>query len=96
MEHIRNYWEEKYPSYGCDFVGRKDRSEGEILMAVQMMFGGIVDESLLIEKAGSSIVYVAKERDSFGQFYKKFKERVFEPASRELPEAKEIKKNMLK
>jgi len=64
--------------------------------AVQMMFGRITQESLLVEKAGSSVVYVAKERDSFGKFYKKFKEMIFEPVSRDLPEAKEIKKKMLK
>jgi hypothetical protein len=64
--------------------------------AVQRMFSQFAQESLLVEITGRSVVYVAKERDSFAKFYKRFKEKVFEPASRELPDAKEIKRNMLR
>jgi len=64
--------------------------------AVHTLFGQIIQESELVEKPRSSVVYVAKDRESFSKFYKKFKEMIFEPASKELPEATEIKKNMLK
>jgi len=56
------------------------------------MFKQIAKETAVIEKSGSSAVYIAKERDSFNKFYNRFKENVFKPASQELPEADLIKK----
>lgn len=59
---------------------------------VHSIFKQIAKETSLIEKSGGSVIYIAKERDSFSKFYQKFKEAVFKPASQELPQADHIKK----
>lgn len=64
--------------------------------AVQTLFASIAKESLLSEQSGGSVIYLAKERDSFAKFYRDFKKRIFRPISQQLPEAKELKSKMLK
>lgn len=51
-----------------------------------------IQEAFLVETVGKSVTYVAKERESFNDFYQKFKEEVFKTASQELPEASTLKK----
>jgi len=53
-------------------------------------------ETLLTEKTGNSVTYIAKDKESFTQFYQKFKEEVFKSAVKELPEANELKSDIKK
>lgn len=53
-------------------------------------------ETLLIEKTGKSVTYIAKDRKSFSKFYQKFKEEVFKSAVDELPEANTLKRDIKK
>ena len=63
---------------------------------VQTISKKILEESLLTEKVGKSVTYIARDRDSFTKFYQKFKEEVFKSASQDLPEADALKKRMQK
>jgi len=56
----------------------------------------ILRESLLIERTGKSVTYIAKDRKAFTKFYQKFKEEIFRSASGDLPEAEKLKKLMQK
>lgn len=64
--------------------------------AVEEIFAKIGRECSLIEQPGGSVIYLAKERGAFAEFYKGFEKMVFKPISEQLPEAKEIKSKMVK
>jgi len=62
--------------------------------AVESIFSDVVKETDLIEKTGNSITYIAKDTVTFRKFYEQFKESIFQPASKELPDADALKKSM--
>ena len=63
---------------------------------VHTIFKRILEESLLTEKTGKSVTYIARDKESFTKFYQKFKEEVFKSVSQELPNAETLKKRMKK
>ena len=63
---------------------------------VQTTLKKILRESLVTEKVGRSVTYMAKDQESFLKVYQKFKEEVFKSAAEELPEADTLKKKIRK
>jgi len=63
---------------------------------VQSVLKRLLEESLLVEQGGNSVTYIARGRESFINFYKRFKEEVFKSATKELPEADTLKKKIKK
>jgi hypothetical protein len=63
---------------------------------VRSISNKIGKETLLEEKKGKSVTYIAKDRKSFSKFYQKFKKEVFKSAVKELPEANKLKSDIKK
>lgn len=62
----------------------------------ETIFKQVREETEIIEKTGNSITYIGKDKDSFKNFYERFEERIFKPASQELPKGDSLKKIMKK
>lgn len=62
----------------------------------ESIFKQVREETEIVEKIGNSITYIGKGKDSFKDFYERFEERIFKPASQELPKGDALKKIMKK
>ncbi len=62
----------------------------------ESIFKQVREEAEIVEKIGNSITYIGKGKDSFKDFYGRFEERIFKPASQELPKGDALKKIMKK
>jgi hypothetical protein len=62
--------------------------------SVERFFTEVVKETELIENIGNSITYIARDTVTFSKFFDRFKDTIFKPASRELPNAAFLKEKM--
>jgi hypothetical protein len=61
---------------------------------IQRLFSDVVKKTNLMENEGNSVTYIAEDTETFVKFFEHFKNEIFKPASKELPNADSLKEKM--
>jgi hypothetical protein len=62
--------------------------------SIEKIFSEVVKKTNLIESEGDSITYIAEDTNTFETFFEHFKNEIFRPASKDLPNAAFLKEKM--